>query len=231
MKKLLFLFFLIVILAACNVDEDGKVSITLSLPKKSSSPQIDSNENAAVNSDTSSEPKENAVKIPAPFPMPSYSSTGNHIIVNRYRDNGNGTVTDLETKLEWMRCSLGQDPISPTCEGTATPYKWNDAIEASVNFNFAGHDDWRVPTVDELKTLIHCSSNNPKTWNDTGEKCKGSYDYPTIVSEAFPNTPNWFWSSSPDAFLNSNAWYVFFNYGYTGSYNKGNSNHIRLVRQ
>jgi Protein of unknown function (DUF1566) len=228
MKKL-FLFFLIAILAACNVDEDddGKVSITLSLPKKSNSPQIENNENATDSRDTVLESKENAPKTPPPIPA---LSTSNHVIANRYRDNGDGTVKDLETNLEWMHCSLGQDLLSTTCEGMAKPYKWNDAIEASINFTFAGHDDWHVPTVDELKTLIHCSSNTPKTWNDTGDKCKGSYEYPTIVKEAFPNTPNWYWSSSADAFLNSNAWYVFFNYGYTGSYSKGNSNHVRLVR-
>lgn len=239
MKKFFLFFlllFLIVVLASCDVDEDGKISISLRSLKKPNESQTNSNENTVTSNSGSvaeSKPvveskKEEIKKTIRPFPELSHPPT--NIIANRYRDNGDGTVTDLETKLEWMRCSLGQNLTSPTCEGIATSYKWNDAIEASVDFNFAGYNNWRVPSVDELKTLIHCSSNMPKTWNDTGDKCKGSYDYPTIVREAFPNTPNWFWSSSPDAFLNSNAWYVFFNYGYSGSYSKGNSNHVRLVR-
>ena len=149
---------------------------------------------------------------------------------NRYRDNGNGTVKDLETNLEWMRCSLGQNLTSPTCEGEAKKYSWNDALNTGKNFKFAGHSDWRVPTIDQLQTLVYCSSGQPKTWNDAGNACVGDYEKPTILSQVFPNTPNYFWSSSPYANGSSNAWFVYLNDGNSFSYDKSNYDNVRLVR-
>ena len=61
-----------------------------------------------------------------------------------YQDNGNGTVTDLNTGLMWI-----QDP------GDKVTYY--DGIQSSVKFDFAGYDDWRVPTIKELYSLMDFS--------------------------------------------------------------------------
>ena len=72
-------------------------------------------------------------------------------------------------------------------------------IVAQVGFGgdpgdgFAGYSDWCLPTIEELRTLVYCSSGKPKTWNDTGKSCKGDYQRPTIASEVFPNTPTPTW--------------------------------------
>jgi hypothetical protein len=90
---------------------------------------------------------------------------------------------------------------------------------------------FRIPTIDELKTLVYCSGN-PVTIGMTADftPCSGTYTKPTIVAWAFPNTPNWlFWSGSPDGA--DDAWYVHFGNGYAYD---GNRNydylHVRLVR-
>lgn len=57
-----------------------------------------------------------------------------------YQDNGDGTVTDLNTGLMWIA-----DP------GDKTLYA--DALETLEDYEFAGHDDWRVPTIKELYSL------------------------------------------------------------------------------
>ncbi|MCP5099359.1 MAG: DUF1566 domain-containing protein [Chloroflexi bacterium] len=57
-----------------------------------------------------------------------------------YQDNGNGTVTDLNTGLMWI-----QDP------GEKTYY--NDALKKLETYTFAGYDDWRLPTIKELYSL------------------------------------------------------------------------------
>ena len=143
---------------------------------------------------------------------------------NRYRDNGNGTVKDLETNLEWMRCSLGQNLTSPTCEGQAKTYSWNDALNTGKNFKFAGHSDWRMPTKVELEGLVLGKEEAGFIWT-------GSLTSPTINTTYFPNTPSdWFWSSSPYAYYSGSAWYVNFSYGYSVSYFKGNNLNVRLVR-
>ena len=143
---------------------------------------------------------------------------------NRYRDNGNGTVKDLETNLEWMRCSLGQNLTSPTCEGQAKTYSWNDALNTGKNFKFAGHSDWRMPTKVELEGLVLGKEEAGFIWT-------GSLTSPTINTTYFPNTPSdWFWSSSPNANFSSYAWLVGFGSGSSGLNDKSYSSNVRLVR-
>ncbi|MBE0435319.1 MAG: DUF1566 domain-containing protein [Methylomicrobium sp.] len=151
------------------------------------------------------------------------------LIADRYRDNGDGTVTDITTGLQWMRCSLGQTWQNQTCVGEAKNYSFDDAIDAGRQTVFAGHRDWRVPTIDELKTLIYCSSGLPKTWNYTGDGCKGDHQIPTIRLTAFPDAPEWFvWSSS--SYFSGFALLVYFSDGGVSSGRKVNSARVRLVR-
>ncbi|MCX7074647.1 MAG: DUF1566 domain-containing protein [Methylococcales bacterium] len=143
---------------------------------------------------------------------------------NRYRDNGNGTVKDLETNLEWMRCSLGQNLTSPTCEGQAKTYSWNDALNTGKNFKFAGHSDWRMPTKVELEGLVLGKEEAGFIWT-------GSLTSPTINTTYFPNTPSdWFWSSSPYAGGSRSAWFVYFSDGYSYLNAKNGNSFVRLVR-
>jgi hypothetical protein len=58
-----------------------------------------------------------------------------------YRDNGDGTVTDLVTGLMWQ-----QNP------GEKMTY--SEAAAGADDFALAGYDDWRLPTVKELYSLI-----------------------------------------------------------------------------
>lgn len=102
------------------------------------------------------------------------------LIDGRYRDNGNGTVTDSKTNLTWMRCSLGQQWTGSACASVAMEMNWNDALKTAMSFSYAGHSDWRVPTLDELDTLVQCSAGrkpsvrpNGKYVSDTNGRCLG----------------------------------------------------------
>jgi hypothetical protein len=160
------------------------------------------------------------------------------LMAGRYLDNGDGTVTDVRTALQWMRFSLGQKWQNETCVGEAKEYNWKRALDAAEVLNrqggYAGYRDWRVPTKEELQTLIYSSSRLPKKWNDTGERCQGDYESPTIYQPAFPNTPMWgYWSSSTDAshrYYPDYAWGVAFQSGYVGDGHKASDSHVRLVR-
>ena len=157
------------------------------------------------------------------------------LMADRYMDNGDGTVTDVETGLQWMRFSLGQEWKGGTCVGEAKTYTWKDALNAAVALNrnggYAGHGDWRLPTKDELLSQVYCSSGKPNTWNDTGRPCEGDFDQPTIHQQAFPNTPSsYFWSASAYAGYSDYAWYVFFDDGYADDDFKSNAFQVRLVR-
>ncbi|MCP4641661.1 MAG: DUF1566 domain-containing protein [bacterium] len=58
-----------------------------------------------------------------------------------YRDNGDGTVTDLNTGLMWQ-----QTPPNAM-------FSWQDAAPYADALRLAGHTDWRVPTIKELYSL------------------------------------------------------------------------------
>ena len=58
-----------------------------------------------------------------------------------YKDNGDGTVTDLNTGLMWQQ-DLGEK------------LTFEAAIFGAETCNLAGYDDWRLPTIKELYSLI-----------------------------------------------------------------------------
>jgi hypothetical protein len=58
-----------------------------------------------------------------------------------YVDNGDGTVTDLNTGLMWQQ--IPGDKLT-----------WADAVAGADSCSLAGYDDWRLPTIKELYSLI-----------------------------------------------------------------------------
>jgi len=119
----------------------------------------------------------------------SHPETGRHIgHEGRYTDNQDGTVTDRVTELQWMRCSVGQRWTGKGCSGKAKEMLWEKAQQQTAHF--AGKRDWRIPSIEELRTLVYCSSGLPDYFR-SGEKdissCEGDYRQPTIDAVAFPN--------------------------------------------
>ena len=148
----------------------------------------------------------------------------------RYTVNDDGTVTDTNTSLMWMQCSLGQthsysENDGNSCTGTALTYTWQTALESVNDYNqddgFAGHTDWRLPNVKELVSLLAHNRYNP-----------------AINIVIFPNTPlATFWSSSPGVTPISSAqkaWRLSFQNGTimitSSTSTRTYANYVRLVR-
>jgi hypothetical protein len=180
-------------------------------------------------------------KVKQADPAAPRNNTAASGVISRYQVNADGTAKDTETGLIWMRCSVGQEWNGKTCTGEAKEFTGEEA--KAIRLEFAGYTDWRLPNIEELRTLVFCSNGIPAKFSlgkDASDKelgCGGEpnqdHASPTIVQEVFPNTPSSFvWSSSAYAAGNPwhGAWGVYFSYGYDDDGSHDDDYLVRLVR-
>ncbi|MBV6341461.1 DUF1566 domain-containing protein [Candidatus Magnetobacterium casense] len=112
----------------------------------------------------------------------------------RFTDNGDGSMTDTKTGLQWMKNSGGG------CYAT-----WNQA-------NTCVPSGWRLPTIDELYTL--CREDGTTTGLDLNATnwyyCNGhAVDrYSQLRDDGFDVQSGDYWSSTSYAGSTSHAWIV-----------------------
>lgn len=126
------------------------------------------------------------------------------------KDNRDGTVTDIRTKLIWQKCSLGQKNNSE-CSGAPSDYEWEDAIKGCTNLSLAGKK-WRLPTIEELDSFVLSDQES------SGE------------STVFPNTEaSYYWSSTKEADKKNISWYRDFSTGKSHFDSTSNLGFVRCV--
>lgn len=116
-------------------------------------------------------------------------------ISSRYIDNKNGTVTDTITCLQWQKSSMS------VSENNGNPVNWQTALSLSENLSLGGHDDWRLPNINELHSLLDYSRVNP------------------AIAPVFDNIRGVevYWSSTSGISGNTNsAWQTFFTFSDIG---------------
>lgn len=105
---------------------------------------------------------------------------------NEFVDNGDGTVLDRETGLMWQQAGSEND----------MNYAGANAYADQINEErFAGFSDWRLPTIEELASLLE----NQRSSN-------GLY-----IDPVFDHNQKWCWSS--DKRSGGGVWLVGFDYG------------------
>ncbi|WP_139786638.1 DUF1566 domain-containing protein, partial [Desulfamplus magnetovallimortis] len=122
--------------------------------------------------------------------------------VGPFVDNGDGTVSDEVTGLMWQQTD---DGVTRT---------WEDACQACEELELAGYNDWRVPSVEELKSIVDYSKYDPSISDGIFNNVKSSY----------------YWSGSTYADGTDGAWRVVFGYGGVGNYGKTIGSFVRCVR-
>lgn len=151
---------------------------------------------------------DNAQEIPCPQPGEAFygQDAQYHGPQMAYQDNGDGTVTDLNTNLTWQQGD-SQNTVARL---------WQDAVDYCDGLSLGGHSDWRLPTIQELSSLIDYSK---------------PYPGPTIDTGYFPNCRQYrYWSGSTNAVYPDDAWYVDFHHGYVIWDFKGCYYYVRCVR-
>ena len=159
----------------------------------------------------------------------------------RFVDKGDGTVCDSATGLMWEKKLECAEPINPRCVNNI--YSWSALIattgpdgtlytdfldrlndlktpnDGTATPCFAGHCDWRIPTVGELRSIL--SEATP------GAGCTAN---PCIDPIFGPTQPNSHWSSSSLAIEPVYAWAILFNHGRLFNLDKHFTSYARAVR-
>lgn len=128
--------------------------------------------------------------------------------------HSDGTVTHHTTSLMWSRCAVGQQGQEDRCRGRADNLTWQQAVDVASLSELGGHNDWRLPTMRELSSILDQSCRSP-----------------SINLTVFPDaSSSWFWSASSYAYDQSLKWSIFFDIGYQDYTGPHHPSNVRLVR-
>lgn len=118
-------------------------------------------------------------------------------------DNGDGTITDKETNLTWMKQDDGKRR------------KWEEAKKyCEENQAKLAGEGWRLPTVKELISIVDYERHSP------------------AIDPLFLGTKSSYcWSSTPYAGVSGSAWCVYFYDGGVGWHYLVGGGLVRPVRQ
>lgn len=155
----------------------------------------------------------------------------------RYLDNGNGTVSDLNTGLLWEKKDTncpGPDcvsdafdwsPSTDNPDGTAfTAFLYGLDGGTSTNGTrtrgcFTGHCDWRLPTIEELAGIVDATQG----------QCGGGSG--ACIDPAFgPTEVGRYWSATTADNDPGSAWVVYFGATVPEAFFKLNNAGVRAVR-
>jgi len=129
-----------------------------------------------------------------------------------YTDNGDGTVTDNNTNLMWVKepGAIGGVWGAP---GTPALMSWNVGLDECELLNYAGHSDWRMPNIKELMSIVDFSR------------------MPSCIDPAFTFVQlAGYWSSTTYATMTAMAWQIKFSDGGMETNIKVNFDFVRPVR-
>ncbi|OGU01529.1 MAG: hypothetical protein A2W29_06910, partial [Gemmatimonadetes bacterium RBG_16_66_8] len=83
---------------------------------------------------------------------PFYGQDAQHDgLAPRYVNNGDGTITDLNTGIMWQR---SPDRNGDGAIDASDKLTFQEAVAQAETFSLAGYTDWRLPTIKELYSLM-----------------------------------------------------------------------------
>jgi len=163
-----------------------------------------------------------------------------------YQNNGDGTITDLNTGLIWeqkmrdaawpivnlhdVTLTFAWDSAAPTI------WDWLEQVNTEGGTGLAGYNDWRIPNVKELQSIVDYGritlAVDPAFNNGLGFN-NGPFFPPCSVAECSLTGPGDYWSATSFNINSFNAWVVGFFFIEGGSVRfsrKDNAHFVRAVR-
>jgi hypothetical protein len=164
-------------------------------------------------------------------------------------DNGDGTITDLNTGLTWEKkddsggihdmdsgytwCA-DTSPADLLCDNGTGQMDGTLVTDFLATLNagggFAGHTDWRIPNVRELQTIVDYENAGPAAGSPFHEPatCTGCAD--VTLADCSCTDASAYWSSSSVAGGLDEAWNVLFDNGGINARSKTSIRRARAVR-
>ena len=127
--------------------------------------------------------------------------------MNDFTGNGDGTVTDSATGLMWQEDDSGSG------------LDWDNALTYAENLTVGGYDDWRLPNVKELQSIVDYTHSPSATdavdlgpaidteFFEITELPSGTTNYSPDYGYFWTSTSAYFGKESPEYYY---AWYVAF---------------------
>jgi hypothetical protein len=169
-------------------------------------------------------------------------------IACRYGVNGDATATDYDTGLQWeQKGALDGTPNPADPHDADNTYVWsvssgppdgpaftgflgtlNNCVDDGTNpptgvmGGFAGHCDWRLPSIMELEGIVDLSAPGC---------CPPTFTSPCVDQTVFgPTVASVYWSATTGATSPNLAWFVGFRNGFVFNDVKANGLYVRGVR-
>lgn len=144
-----------------------------------------------------------------------------------YVDNGDGTISDLNTGLMWEKkddsggihdtdntYSWGM-PVAPYSMNGTMVTAFLDVLNDVAGGGsscFAGYCDWRIPNVRELESIVDYGTRDPSVDSVFNTGCSPG----CTVTACSCTSPLSYWTSSTEVGSPIFAWIVYFARGYPG---------------
>ena len=170
-------------------------------------------------------------------------------------DSGSGPATDDDDAIDddtgddddaiggdvWMDSSSGlMWQVSPT----GGKMNWSLAKTHCQELRLGEHNDWRLPTISELRSLVRgCDDTETGGDCDVTDSCLDCYNSPCggcsngggpasgcYWPSQMEGDCSAYWSSSENRGDDDGAWYIYFGYGNVYNSNIGGDKAVRCVR-
>ena len=120
--------------------------------------------------------------------------------MKRFINTGDGTISDVTMGLMWQQETFPEQ------------MPWEIAINCCEILTLSGYKDWRLPTIQELFSLVDFNLFDP------------------AIDPVFDCLSSHYWSSTTYANYTNDAWHVNFYSGSVSNYDKSSSYYVRAVR-
>jgi hypothetical protein len=123
----------------------------------------------------------------------------------RFKDNANGTVTDLMTGLIWTK----------NADQAKEPLEWEEALSRCSACREGEYGDWRLPNRKEFESLLDLGQYGPALPTD--------HPFANVQSD-------YYWTSTTPANSEDHGWVIHFYIGLVTHDDKAGTHHVWCVR-